>query len=79
MSDSTIGDRVRLYRQPEKRISGTRLPHTVSVRIKDVILNSRSARAAQVLMLPFAVGADIITFPAQLIILPMALAGQPKG
>lgn len=72
-------DGVRLYRQPEKRISGTRLPHPVSVRIEDVILNSRSAKAARVLMLPFAVGADIITFPAQLIILPMAIAALPKG
>ena len=74
-----IRDRVQLYRQPEKRISGTRLPHPVSVRIQDVILNSRSAKAARVLMLPFAVGADIITFPAQLIILPMAIAALPKG
>lgn len=72
-------DGVRLYRQPEKRISGTRLPHPVSVRIEDVTLNSRSAKAARVLMLPFAVGADIITFPAQLIILPMAIAALPKG
>lgn len=79
MRPCTTGDRVRLYRQPEKRISGTRLPHPVSVRIEDVILNSRSARAAKALMVPFAVGVDIITFPAQLIIFPMALQGMPKG
>lgn len=79
MRPYTAGDQARLYRQPGKRISGTRLPHPVSVRIEDMILNSRSAKAARVLMLPFAVGADIITFPAQLIILPMALAGLPKG